>query len=196
MSTALEPLLKWESVRALTFNETWRKNNNFLTVDDLAKAGFFYVHVDDYVQCFSCRVQLGSWIPGDVPEIEHRKWRPDCPYMLNLPAGNISAATQKRWNVKLDLPDNLQFKQLAKKKSVEIKTPEIRHQAEPERGWGYVSLRRRMMTPLCNQYGCEFLQPPPTPTKLLKTALESPVDGCNESIYSPSKRRLFYAKST
>ena len=49
---------------------------------DLAEAGFYAVGVADYVKCFSCGGGLFNWEQNDVPWIEHAKWFPECPFVL------------------------------------------------------------------------------------------------------------------
>ena len=46
---------------------------------DLAIAGFMYTGEGDRVICIYCRGQLHSWLPGDVPSIEHNIYFPNCP---------------------------------------------------------------------------------------------------------------------
>ena len=44
----------------------------------MASAGFFYTGYGDKVQCFSSGCGLEKWDPEDDPELEHKKWYPDC----------------------------------------------------------------------------------------------------------------------
>jgi hypothetical protein len=41
------------------------------------------------VQCVFCRGVAGEWEEGDDPAIEHRRHFPRCPFVCNLPVGNI-----------------------------------------------------------------------------------------------------------
>ncbi|UVX94955.1 IAP repeat-containing protein [Callinectes sapidus nudivirus] len=50
----------------------------------LAKAGFYYAGVGDAVVCFRCGGILINWIGTDIPEIDHLKYFPDCPYAHDL----------------------------------------------------------------------------------------------------------------
>jgi len=62
--------------------------------EELAKAGFYYEGRADHVKCFSCDGGLCSWEPEDSPEIEHRKWFPDCAFVsLNLPSTQTQTRT-------------------------------------------------------------------------------------------------------
>ncbi|XDV46523.1 hypothetical protein PO909_014408 [Leuciscus waleckii] len=50
--------------------------------DRLAKAGFYYVGLNDDVKCFCCDGGLRCWESGDDPWVEHAKWFPRCEYLL------------------------------------------------------------------------------------------------------------------
>jgi len=41
------------------------------------------------VQCAFCKGVAGEWEEGDVPVTEHKKHFPRCPFICNLPVGNI-----------------------------------------------------------------------------------------------------------
>jgi len=41
------------------------------------------------VQCAFCRGVAGEWEEGDVPLNEHQRHFPRCPFISNLPVGNI-----------------------------------------------------------------------------------------------------------
>lgn len=72
-------LLRRELVRLQTFR-IWPRTNS-ARPDDLAKAAFFYTGTGDKVRCAFCRDVKGSWSPADVPDDEHRKISPDCPFV-------------------------------------------------------------------------------------------------------------------
>lgn len=52
---------------------------DFITPDQLAQAGFYYLNVADQVKCVSCGGIIGQWERNDQPIQEHRKFFPDCP---------------------------------------------------------------------------------------------------------------------
>ncbi|XP_061176472.1 baculoviral IAP repeat-containing protein 7-like [Saccostrea echinata] len=52
------------------------------TPRDLSLAGFFYVGYGDYVRCFFCGGGLRNWEPGDDAWIEHARWFPKCPFLI------------------------------------------------------------------------------------------------------------------
>lgn len=49
----------------------------------LAAAGFYSLGVDDRVVCFKCDLHLRQWKAGDDPWIEHKRFRPRCPFVLD-----------------------------------------------------------------------------------------------------------------
>lgn len=80
-------VLKREDIRLRTFNEHF--SATFLNPLALAKAGFFYVGVDDQVQCAFCRGMVKGWEVDDDPVREHQRLFPPCPFVLGLPVGNV-----------------------------------------------------------------------------------------------------------
>lgn len=52
---------------------------DFITPEQLAAAGFYYLNVDDQVKCAFCGGIIGHWEVNDQPLSEHRKFFPDCP---------------------------------------------------------------------------------------------------------------------
>lgn len=60
-----------------------------VTPEQLAKAGFYYQGTGDKVKCAFCSGIVGFWEAGDDPEKEHRRHFPSCPFLYNIPVGNI-----------------------------------------------------------------------------------------------------------
>lgn len=52
---------------------------DFITPEQLAQAGFFYLNIVDQVKCAFCGGIIGQWEVNDQPLQEHRKFFPDCP---------------------------------------------------------------------------------------------------------------------
>ncbi|XP_061193488.1 baculoviral IAP repeat-containing protein 3-like [Saccostrea echinata] len=52
------------------------------TPRDLSLAGFFYAGYGDYVRCFFCGGGLRNWEPGDDAWVEHARWFPKCPFLI------------------------------------------------------------------------------------------------------------------
>lgn len=49
--------------------------------DELAKAGFYYLGIDDEVRCFYCDGGLRFWLKEDDPFFEHARYFPKCAYV-------------------------------------------------------------------------------------------------------------------
>jgi len=77
-----------EKNRLDTFTGLWPRTSA-VQPRDLAKAGFYYMGVDDVVRCAFCLISLRSWEPGDVPLSEHSKHSPNCPFILQQDVGNV-----------------------------------------------------------------------------------------------------------
>lgn len=66
--------------RMESFRE-WHTANN-LSADRMASAGFFQIAPFDHVKCFSCGIRLNKWLPENDPWEEHKKYSPNCPFLL------------------------------------------------------------------------------------------------------------------
>lgn len=77
--------MHFESNRLRSFTG-W--NCRFIKPEDLAKEGFYYVHVGDHVKCAFCSIELGNWEENDSVEVDHRRFSPNCPFVLNK-SGNV-----------------------------------------------------------------------------------------------------------
>lgn len=78
--------MKQETNRLATFDE-W--SNPFVTPSELAKSGFFAIKDGDAVKCAFCQGILANWVLGDDPKTEHARNLPACPFVQDLPVGNI-----------------------------------------------------------------------------------------------------------
>ncbi|KAH9504926.1 hypothetical protein Btru_061081 [Bulinus truncatus] len=65
----------------------WPATNNIFQPIDLAKNGFFYAGYSDCVRCYQCGLGLKSWKPGDDIVTEHKRFRPNCPFLRLLTTG-------------------------------------------------------------------------------------------------------------
>lgn len=80
--------LRDEHARRQTFLQLqWQ--NTYVSIDALANAGFFYFGDKDKVQCIFCFGVLSDWQPGDGAFYEHQRHFSTCPFVLQLPVGNI-----------------------------------------------------------------------------------------------------------
>ncbi|KAL1131906.1 hypothetical protein AAG570_011517 [Ranatra chinensis] len=56
----------------------------------MAAAGFYYLKRGDVVRCIFCGVEVGQWVDGDDPMVDHRKWSPACKFVRSPNSvGNI-----------------------------------------------------------------------------------------------------------
>ena len=78
--------LKFEGERLATFTG-WPLS--WLSPAVLAKEGLYYLHEEDKCSCIFCHIIIGMWEMGDVVRTEHAKLSPRCPFIMNLPVGNI-----------------------------------------------------------------------------------------------------------
>ena len=84
----------WDSFRFLK-SERYRRRTfdawpvDFISPDDLARAGFFSLNDGDKAQCIFCRGIVGGWELGDVPMTEHSRHFPQCPFVRGCEVGNI-----------------------------------------------------------------------------------------------------------
>jgi hypothetical protein len=78
-------LLRSEANRLSTF----RNWPSLINKKALAEAGFYYFNQEDACQCIYCFIIISDWDVKDNPIEEHKKWKPNCPFILKLPVGNI-----------------------------------------------------------------------------------------------------------
>ncbi len=70
-----------------TFNEAWpfeESDENVPKISDLAESGFFFLGLNDCVQCASCEIILSGWQnmdKGDDPWLQHARTSPGCPFL-------------------------------------------------------------------------------------------------------------------
>lgn len=61
--------------------ETWP--NPQISPKRLCKAGFYYIQTADIVRCAFCNVEGYNWERNDDPLEDHRRWKPDCPFITH-----------------------------------------------------------------------------------------------------------------
>lgn len=71
--------MKYEVARLASFKD-W-PNWSEIQTSRLAKAGFFYSGIQDETICFSCHGHINRWEKRDNPNVEHRKFFPNCSYL-------------------------------------------------------------------------------------------------------------------
>ncbi|KAK7026892.1 hypothetical protein SK128_018575 [Halocaridina rubra] len=96
--------LRFEKCRLETFID-WPIS--FISPEDLARAGFFYLRIHDHCSCVFCKGIIGAWEQGDTPWGEHQKHFGQCPFVRGEAVGNIPMAECRilmKFNNKFILP--------------------------------------------------------------------------------------------
>ena len=70
-----------EEARFLTFLSPDWPPETPVTIQGLARAGFYCLRSGDRVKCHSCGGILHAWVAGDIPIDEHRKHFPQCRFV-------------------------------------------------------------------------------------------------------------------
>lgn len=68
--------------RLSTF-ENW-PIEHIIPKEKLAENGFIYLGRGDEVRCIYCKVEIMRWEIDDNPEVNHRRWAPQCPLNKNV----------------------------------------------------------------------------------------------------------------
>ncbi len=63
---------------------------DWLSAEELAREGFYFLRTKDHVACFSCKGIVGHWETGDIPKQEHKKHFSHCKFINNVAVGNVS----------------------------------------------------------------------------------------------------------
>ncbi|XP_022161673.1 baculoviral IAP repeat-containing protein 7-B-like isoform X2 [Myzus persicae] len=71
--------------RLRTFDGVWKLQ--FITPDQMAKAGLYYLGIQDRVRCLFCSTEFDYWQHGDDPVVEHKRQSPQCPFFNDSSAG-------------------------------------------------------------------------------------------------------------
>lgn len=80
-------LMKYEKNRLRTF-KNWPID--FITPEELSKAGFYYLLETDHVRCFECKITLFNWEIDDRAIIEHYRKSVKCRLLNGYDVGNVS----------------------------------------------------------------------------------------------------------
>jgi hypothetical protein len=67
----------------------------------LAEAGFYHVGsaTGDNVKCFKCNGGLRNWQSTDVPMQEHKRYFPECPFVLSQTPSSSANSTSAKYRV-------------------------------------------------------------------------------------------------
>lgn len=77
--------MRLEEERIKTF-EKWPVT--FISPDQLARNGFYYLGRGDEVRCAFCKVEIMRWVEGDDPASDHQRWAPQCPFLRKINGNN------------------------------------------------------------------------------------------------------------
>lgn len=81
----LKSLMLNESERLRTFSSCyWPYETNFISVEEIAKSGFYFADTSDETTCAFCGLQLHKWQIGDKPILNHFKYKPYCPLLSDV----------------------------------------------------------------------------------------------------------------
>jgi len=81
-----------EANRIKSFEKGWPLSSTNQSPELLSDAGFYYLGIDDKVECFSCGGGLKDWEPEDIPWEIHALCYPKCRY-VNLMKGEKYVST-------------------------------------------------------------------------------------------------------
>ncbi|XP_021501550.1 baculoviral IAP repeat-containing protein 2 isoform X4 [Meriones unguiculatus] len=74
----------------------------------LARAGFYYMGVNDKVKCFCCGLMLDNWKQGDSPVEKHRQLYPSCSFVQTLLSARPQPSSKNNSPVRSRPRDGLQ----------------------------------------------------------------------------------------
>ncbi|KAK9298200.1 hypothetical protein QLX08_008365 [Tetragonisca angustula] len=77
---------RFEAARLQSF-ENWPVS--YIEPEKLAAAGFYYTGDGDKVRCFECQVEIGQWVEGDIPMVDHQRWSARCRFIRKINCGNV-----------------------------------------------------------------------------------------------------------
>jgi len=87
--TIVEEFPSWDLTvyknRLRTFNGVWKLQ--FITPNQMASAGLYYVGPQDRVRCTFCSIELDYWQHDNDPFVEHKRQSPHCAF-FNEDNGN------------------------------------------------------------------------------------------------------------
>ncbi|KAH9504922.1 Baculoviral IAP repeat-containing protein 7-B [Bulinus truncatus] len=75
------------------------------TPEVLAQHGFFYAGYSDCVRCHQCGLGLKSWKHGDDVMTEHKRFRPSCPFLLQISSQRNEVKAREKEHTSQDHTD-------------------------------------------------------------------------------------------
>ncbi|XP_036267054.2 baculoviral IAP repeat-containing protein 1 isoform X2 [Pipistrellus kuhlii] len=109
----------------------------------LAKAGLFYIGIEDTVQCFSCGGCMNNWVEGDDPLGDHSKYFPNCPFLQSLKASVKVTPDLQNHDELSELTETISETNLEDSAAVSSLMPETA-QSESQWFWKAKSLNQRL----------------------------------------------------
>lgn len=80
----VKTLMLNESERLKTFSASfWPYEENFVSVEEVAKSGFYFTGSWDETTCAFCDLKLCKWQIGDRPILDHFKYKPYCSFLYD-----------------------------------------------------------------------------------------------------------------
>lgn len=80
---------EWERLNTFDYEGQPKWPLSFISPQELANAGFYYLLNSDRVQCAFCQGVICGWEPNDRPMEEHARHFATCPFLMEEDVGNI-----------------------------------------------------------------------------------------------------------
>ncbi|KAM7320945.1 hypothetical protein ACRRTK_020198 [Alexandromys fortis] len=100
MKKGFNPQMRSEAKRLKTF-VTYDTYSSW-TPQEMAAAGFYHTGVNHGVQCFCCSLILFGTSLRKTPIENHKRWRPECAFLLGKDVGNIG-----KYDIRVKRPEEL-----------------------------------------------------------------------------------------
>ena len=159
---------KEESDRLKTFkNNCWL--NQYISPEQLAKAGFICAGRKDNVQCVFCAGILGDWEDDDDPMNEHRKEFPMCSFVKNQTENQNMILEQFDDNE--DKTENPDVNEIKKESTIHAGFKDI-HQDHQHKVWNHFYLNKPLKLVQCKH--CSSIM------KIFGNIMKSHLDTCDK----------------
>jgi baculoviral IAP repeat-containing protein 7/8 len=128
----------------------------YISKQKLSNSGFYYTNIDDETACAFCKVQISRWESGDIPDIEHKKWAGQCPFIQYKMVNDILDCDENNdidHSIKLSHPTHREYVEKSSRlKSFEEWPKYIKQRPEElaEAGFYYVGIGDRTRCFYCS----------------------------------------------
>jgi ssDNA-binding Zn-finger/Zn-ribbon topoisomerase 1 len=85
--------MKFEKFRLESF-KNWPVP--YIDVYELAKDGFYFLGLEDRVECTFCLIKIKNWEAENTARDEHLKWSPQCPIVKGNQTDNVPLIKKAR----------------------------------------------------------------------------------------------------